>query len=79
MANQSAFGSGGPAAPYLNTMGKTNIYPYEDASPSVPPRETCALGVVLQTTTTERTVCLLTAAMLMLQGGANVPQGLLGQ
>lgn len=66
MSNHSAFGSGGPVAPYLNTIGKTHIYPYEEPSPPVARRETCASGLVLQTTAAERTVCLLTAALLML-------------
>lgn len=51
-------------------------YPCEDPSPPVAQRETCAIGPVLQSTTAEPTVYLLTSALLILWGWACVSQGL---
>lgn len=53
--------------------------PSEDPSPLAAQRETCALDLALQSTTAEWAENRLTAALLTLQGGADVPQGLPGQ
>lgn len=77
MSNRSAFASGGPAAPHLNTVGMTNIYPCEDASqPGL--REKPVPQVWCSRQQQQKGLWLLTAAPLTL-AGADVSRGPPGQ
>lgn len=78
MANYSAFGSGVHAAPLLSTVGTTNIYPDEEPSLPAAGGQSSAWGLALHFTRAEWTACLR-AALLMLWGRDDVPEGLPGQ